>query len=67
MTSAMELSASSLVDRLVRVVENGSVLVLGQAIADGTPGVLVREERGGQRWWRAEFVELDEIGVRATA
>jgi hypothetical protein len=58
------MNETTLVDRLVRVVDNGRVIVRGHAIADGAPGVLVREEHGGQRWWRSELVELDELGTR---
>jgi hypothetical protein len=57
----------TLVDRQVRVVVGGRIVAEGQAVADGTPGVLVREAGGKQIWWPSEFVELNEIGTRVPA
>lgn len=36
--------------------ETGAVVFEGVAIAAGTPGVLVRDDTGRQRWWSTDHV-----------
>lgn len=51
-----------IVDRLVRVLaHDGQVIAEGKAVAEGLPGVLVREPDGKQCWWPDDWVVIADV------